>query len=77
MAAPAPSPMGIYAGTVRLGEIIDSGHSRVEAWLLVGGDLISLGEHRDSPAGMRAVSAAAVQRRQEQAEWQSGLRQQP
>jgi hypothetical protein len=78
MAAPAPSPTGVYPGAVRLGEIIDRGHGRVEAWLLVGDDLVSLGGHRDRTAGMRAVSADAVQRRQKQpSEWQSGLRQQP
>jgi hypothetical protein len=74
----APSVMGVYAGTLRLGEIIDRGPGRVEAWLLVDDELVPLGEHHDRRAGMRAVSAAAAQRRQEQpAEWQSGLRKLP
>jgi hypothetical protein len=59
MITPYPSPMSVYNGHQRLGEIVDHGKGCVMAYLVTeGGRRVLLGRHPDRKAAMIAVSEA-------------------
>ena len=59
MIAPFASPMGVYSGHQRIGEIIDHGSRCVIAYLITdSGRKVLLGRHPDRKTAMCAVSEA-------------------
>jgi hypothetical protein len=58
MIAPHPSPMGVYSGQERIGEIIDHGNRCVMAYRVTASGRRLLGRYPDRKAAMVAVSNA-------------------